>query len=56
MTASVQLKNKITGRESEGACLQDVNNSASYELHSGFLLNLFFDPENGGDVFLRNID
>jgi hypothetical protein len=23
--------------------------------HAGFLLNLFFDPEDGGDMFLRNV-
>jgi hypothetical protein len=23
--------------------------------HAGFLLGLFFDPEDGGDMFLRNI-
>jgi hypothetical protein len=23
-------------------------------LHDGFLLVLFFDPEDGGDIFLRN--
>jgi hypothetical protein len=29
--------------------------SAWYILHTGFLLGLFFDPEDGGDVFLHNI-
>jgi hypothetical protein len=24
-------------------------------LHAGFLLGLFFDPEYGGDIFLRNV-
>jgi hypothetical protein len=24
-------------------------------LHTGFLLGLFFDPEGGGDMFLRNV-
>jgi hypothetical protein len=23
--------------------------------HVGFLLGLFFDPEHGGDMFLRNV-
>jgi hypothetical protein len=23
---------------------------------AGFLLSLFFDPEDGGDMFLRNVD
>jgi hypothetical protein len=26
---------------------------ASY-FHTGFLLGVFFDPENGDDIFLRN--
>jgi hypothetical protein len=25
------------------------------EKQSGFLLGLFFDPEDGGDMFLRNV-
>jgi hypothetical protein len=28
---------------------------ACYLLHFDFLLGLFFDPENGGDMFLRNV-
>jgi hypothetical protein len=23
--------------------------------HAGFLLDLFFDPEDGGEMFLRNV-
>jgi hypothetical protein len=23
--------------------------------HAGFLLGLFFDPEDGGDMFIRNV-
>jgi hypothetical protein len=29
--------------------------SAYYLLHAGFFLGLFFDPEDGGDMFLRNV-
>jgi hypothetical protein len=29
---------------------------ACYLIHTGFLLGLFFGPDNGGDIFLRNID
>jgi hypothetical protein len=29
-------------------------NRATY-FHAGFLLGLFFDPEHGGDMFLRNV-
>jgi hypothetical protein len=28
---------------------------ASYLLHVGFLLGLFFDPEDEGNLFLRNV-
>jgi hypothetical protein len=24
--------------------------------HAGFLFGLFFNPEDGGDIFLRNVD
>jgi hypothetical protein len=24
--------------------------------HAGFLLGLFFNPEDGGDMFLQNVD
>jgi hypothetical protein len=26
-----------------------------YLLHAGFLLEFFFDPEDGGDMFLQNV-
>jgi hypothetical protein len=26
-----------------------------FVLHNDFLLGLFFDPEDGGDIFLRNV-
>jgi hypothetical protein len=30
-------------------------NSVCYLLHAAFLFGLFFDPEDGGDIFLRNV-
>jgi hypothetical protein len=29
-----------------------MKQAASYPLHSGFLLSLFFDPKDGGNMFL----
>jgi hypothetical protein len=29
--------------------------SVCHLIHAGFLLGLFFDPEDGGDMFLLNI-
>jgi hypothetical protein len=28
---------------------------ASYLFHTGFLFGLFFNPEDGGDMFLQNV-
>jgi hypothetical protein len=39
-----------SNRRFGGKCLK-----ASYLFHTGFLLGLFFDPEVGGDMFLRNV-
>jgi hypothetical protein len=39
----------------ETYCFHTGHSSAFYLLHSGFLLRLFFDPEDGGDVFLQNV-
>jgi hypothetical protein len=30
--------------------------SVSYLLPAGFLFGLFFDPEDGGNMFLQNVD
>jgi hypothetical protein len=35
--------------------LEEVRNSCRVPL-VGFLPSLFFDPEDGGDMFLRNVD
>jgi hypothetical protein len=35
--------------------LQQVASSACFLLRGSFLLGLFFDPEDGGNIFLQNI-
>jgi hypothetical protein len=32
-----------------------VISRSCYLLHAGFLFGLFFDPEDGGDMFFRNV-
>jgi hypothetical protein len=34
---------------------QQTNNSACHLLTCWFLLNYLFDPEDGGDMFIRNV-
>jgi hypothetical protein len=36
-------------------CRDMSSKLACYLLHAGFLLALFFDPEAGGDISLRNV-
>jgi hypothetical protein len=33
----------------------DNERGCRYLFHAGFFLGLFFDPEDGGDMFLRNV-
>jgi hypothetical protein len=33
----------------------EKSTSTGYLLHAGFLLGLLLNPEDGGDMFLRNI-
>jgi hypothetical protein len=35
---------------------QGAISSACYLLHADFMLGMFFDPEDGGDVFFRDVD
>jgi hypothetical protein len=41
-------------RHFRGTAGSKFNNQACYLFHAGFLLSLFFDPEGGGDISLRN--
>jgi hypothetical protein len=34
--------------------VEEEQGSACYLLQDGFLIGLFFEPEDGGDMFLRN--
>jgi hypothetical protein len=35
--------------------MKQVANSSWYLLYAGVLLGLFFDPEDGSDMFLQNV-
>jgi hypothetical protein len=35
-------------------CFEAEQSYGCYILYAGFLLVLFFDPEDGGDIFLKN--
>jgi hypothetical protein len=35
----------------KGSIFWDITGSACYLLHTDFLLGLFFNPEDGGDMF-----
>jgi hypothetical protein len=34
---------------------RNQHESGSKQLNTGFLFGLFFDPEDGGEMFLRNV-
>jgi hypothetical protein len=49
-------------RDTEASCAENRKVSVTFEVltavlssfHASFLLGLFFDPEDGGDTFIRN--
>jgi hypothetical protein len=45
----------ITGFCAEKANFINKDFCPCYLLHAGFFLGVFFDSEDGGDVFLRNV-
>jgi hypothetical protein len=52
---------RVASRAPEGGRLYILGfkapqNCARNPLHDGFFLGLFFDPEDGSDIFLRNVD
>jgi hypothetical protein len=49
------FRNNISLPSLESKNKPNKKSSAFYLLHAGFLLGLLFDPENGGDMFLRNV-
>jgi hypothetical protein len=49
------LKSSIFRDTRPCSLLKIKQSSACQLLHSSFSLDLFFDPEDGGDMFLRNI-
>jgi hypothetical protein len=42
-------------RISQARKQREGGSSACYMLHADFLRDLFFDPEDEGDIFLRNV-
>jgi hypothetical protein len=48
--------NRDVCRQGASAVLISVSMWQVDLLHAGFLLGLFFDSEDGGDMFLRNVD
>jgi hypothetical protein len=51
---ATQLIKKYSGGHEE-FFLQGYKALLATCFQAGFMLNLFFDPEEGGDMFLRNI-
>jgi hypothetical protein len=48
----------ILGSHSDGneeLCLLGYDANKQNSLHAGFLLGILFSPEDGDDIFLRNI-
>jgi hypothetical protein len=54
----LRLNWDLVPRKKKGSCkikvIRFVTNY-THHLHAGFLLGLFFDPEDGGDIFLRKV-
>jgi hypothetical protein len=50
----LQVLCQAVGFEVLTAVVMKSSVSACYLLHAGFMFGLFFDPEDGGDMFLQN--
>jgi hypothetical protein len=57
----IRVGEEIGERKHEGcpSATELDSNRSSFKLapcfHAGFFLSLFFNPEDGGDIFLRNV-
>jgi hypothetical protein len=45
----------FSGSKNKPSKKTSVNAGVRQSSHAGFLLGLLFDPEDGGDMFLRNV-
>jgi hypothetical protein len=50
-----KIRLHLQARKISQARNQREGSYACHLLHAGFFLRLFFDPEDGGDMFLRNV-
>jgi hypothetical protein len=40
---------------SQESSMRQAENSVCFLIHAGFLLGLLFNPEDGGEIFIRNV-
>jgi hypothetical protein len=55
ITPCSPLKVKPTFRSNISSTSSVVGRAQLSTFHAGFLISLFFDPEDGSDMFLRNV-
>jgi hypothetical protein len=64
-TISIQYRNRLLNDLTETETQRELKSTIFWDItpcsllvtcfYAGFFLGLFFDPEDGGDMFLRNV-